>query len=264
MLLQHTSGIYNYTGELEPDGTFVQGIPSLGKDWVDNRLHAHQPEELVKLALSKPSRFEPGTDFSYSNTNYTLASLLIEHLTGRPYAEEMRRRILEPLGLTDTVAGSTSPDLPEPHAHGYCRYQDGDQWKTADVTRQNPTMLRAAGDLVSTTRDLHVFMSALMGGKLLPAPLLAERRKPYGALGYGLGLFAQDIDGGTVFHHNGGAPGGYGALMYSTPDGGKTLTASLTMGDADVEIAEVFPKILDMLVKTVFSNSQAEAALPTG
>jgi D-alanyl-D-alanine carboxypeptidase len=198
MLLQHTSGIYNYTGEPEPDGTFTQGIPSLGKDWVDNRLHTYKPEELVEFALSKPARFEPGTDFSYSNTNYTLASLLIEHLTGRSYAEEMRRRILDPLGLVDTVVASTSPDLPEPHAHGYCRYQDGDQRKVADVTRQNPSMLRAAGDLISTTLDLHTFISA-----------------------------------------------------------------SLTMGDADIEMAEVFPKVLDMLITTVFSSSRSEPAQPT-
>ncbi|MFI6517619.1 serine hydrolase domain-containing protein [Spirillospora sp. NPDC050679] len=261
MLLQHTSGLYNYTGELEADGTFEQGIPSMGKDWVDNRLHAYEPEELVRFALSKPARFEPGTDFGYSNTNYTVAALLVERLTGRAYAEETRRRILEPLGLSGTVAAGTSPDLPEPHAHGYSRYQDGDQWKVADVTRQNPTMLPAAGDLVSTTRDLHVFISALMGGRLLPAGLLAEMRKPYGVLNYGLGLFAQELEGGgTVYHHNGGAPGGYGALMYSSPDGAKTLTASLTMGDAAVETAEVFPKLLGMLVDTVFSSRQAEPA----
>jgi D-alanyl-D-alanine carboxypeptidase len=158
---------------------------------------------------------------------------------------------------------STSPDLPEPHAHGYCRYQDGDQRKVADVTRQNPSMLRAAGDLISTTRDLHTFISALMGGKLLPATLLTEMRTPYGILNYGLGLFVQQIDGGTIYHHNGGAPGGYGALMYSTPDGTTTLTASLTMGDADIEMAEVFPKVLDMLITTVFSSSRSEPAQPT-
>ncbi|WP_312926272.1 serine hydrolase domain-containing protein [Thermocatellispora tengchongensis] len=260
MLLQHTSGLYNYTGEPGPDGTFVQGIPSMGKDWVDNRFTTYQPEELVRFALSKPARFEPGTGFSYSNTNYTLAALLTETVTGRSYAEEMRRRILRPLGLSGTVVASTSPELPGPHAHGYCRYQDGDQWKVADVTRQNPSMLHAAGDLISTTQDLHTFISALMSGRLLPAGLLAEMRTPHGELGYGLGLFVQDLgpEFGTVFHHNGGAPGGYGALMYSTPDGGKTLTASLTMGDAAINVAEVFPKVLDMLIKAVFCAAPAD------
>lgn len=83
MLLQHTSGFYNYTGELNADGTFVMGLPSQGKDWVDNRFHTYRPEELVRFALAKPARFEPGTDQSYPNTNYTLALLLIEKVTGR-------------------------------------------------------------------------------------------------------------------------------------------------------------------------------------
>jgi D-alanyl-D-alanine carboxypeptidase len=71
-----------------------------------------------------------------------------------------------------------------------------------------------------------------MRHELLPAPLLAEMRTPHGKFGLGLGLWVQDLgpDGGTIVHHNGGAPEGYGALMISTPDGGKTLTASLTTG----------------------------------
>ncbi|KOU13926.1 alkaline D-peptidase [Streptomyces sp. WM6372] len=262
MLLRHTSGLFNYTGEYYEDGTFVPGIPATGKEWVDNRLRAYRPQELVALALSKPARFEPGTGFGYSNTNYTLAALLIEQVAGRSYAEEMRRRILQPLGLRNTVLGGNSPELPEPHAHGYYRYQDADQWKVADVTRQNPSMLLAAGDAMTTTRDLHTFFSALNGGKLLPAPLLAEMRTPHGELGYGLGLFVQDLGpdhGGTVYHHNGGAPGGYGALMYSTPDGGKTLTAGLTTGDAAVDPAQAFPQALDALVKQVFTATQPPA-----
>ncbi|GGY97081.1 hypothetical protein [Streptomyces poonensis] len=55
--------------------------------------------------------------------------------------------------------------------------------------------------MISTTQDLHTFFSALLGGELLPPPLLAEMRKPYGKLGYGLGLFVQDLgtdSGGTA------------------------------------------------------------------
>ncbi|MFI0982659.1 serine hydrolase domain-containing protein [Streptomyces sp. NPDC021093] len=254
MLLQHTSGLYNYTGEPGPGGTFVPGIPATGKEWVDNRFHTYRPQELVRFALSEPARFAPGTDFGYSNTNYTLALLLIEEVTGRPYAEEMRRRILDPLGLSGTVVPGASPELPEPHAHGYCRYQDADGWQTADVTRQNLSLLAGAGDMISTTQDLHTFVSALMGGRLLPAPLLAEMSTPYGQLGYGLGLFVQDLGQGrgTVHHHNGSPPGGYGALMYSTPDGRTTLTASVTMGDAAIDPAQVFPKALENLLKEVF------------
>ncbi|MGW0197300.1 serine hydrolase domain-containing protein [Nonomuraea sp. NPDC003201] len=260
MLLQHTSGVFNHTGELDPDGTYVPGIPSIGQEWVDNRLHTYRPEELVRFALSKPARFEPGTDQSYSNTNYTLALLLIEKVTGRSYAEEMRRRILGPLGLSDTMVPGTRTEIPGPHAHGYYRYEDAGQWKVVDVTRQNPSLLHGTGDMISTTKDLQTFASALNGGKLLPAALLAEMRKPYGKLGYGFGLFVQDLGpdcGGTVFHHNGSTLG-YGALMYSAPDGSKTLTASLTSGDAAVDLMQVFPEALQKLLKAVFGGGQAQ------
>ncbi|MEG9519628.1 beta-lactamase family protein [Saccharopolyspora indica] len=258
MLLQHTSGLYNYTGELDADGTFVMGLPSQGKAWVDNRFHTYKPEELVRFALSKPARFEPGTGQSYSNTNYTLALLLVEKLTGRSYAEEAQRRILEPLGLSDTAVSATSPDLPGPHARGYYRYQDAGEWKVVDVSRQNPSLLAGAGDLITTAGDLSTFISALLRGELLPAPLLAEMLAPHGELGLGLGLWVQDLgpDHGTIVHHNGGAPGGYGALMISTPDGAKTLTASLTTGEADP--AAVFPTALDGLIKAVFCDGQAQ------
>ncbi|MET7463259.1 serine hydrolase domain-containing protein [Nonomuraea sp. NPDC005501] len=172
----------------------------------------------------RPARFEPGTGQKYSNTNYTLALLLIEKITGRTYAKEMRRRILGPLGLRGTVVRGNRAELPGPHAHGYYRYEDAGQWRTVDIARQNQSLLAGAGDMISTTQDLHTFISVLMGGKLLPAPLLAEMRKPYGELGYGFGLFVQDLgpDCGTVYQHNGSPPHGYGALMYSSPDGKKT------------------------------------------
>ncbi|GAA2683734.1 serine hydrolase domain-containing protein [Nonomuraea recticatena] len=264
MLLQHTSGVFNFTGEYYEDGTFAPGIPGLGKEWVvDNQFHTYQPEELVRLALSKPARFEPGTGWSYSNTNYVLARLLVEKVTGRAYAEEMKARILRPLGLSGTVVPDASPDIPEPHAHGYYRYQDADQWRTADTTRFNPSWISAAGDMISTTQDLHTFFSALNSGRLLPAPLLAEMRKPDPTMGYGLGVFVEDTDcGGTVLHHNGGF-WGWAALMYSTPDGRKTLTASITTGEAELDMiamSATFEKVKQELVKAVFCDEQPGSA----
>ncbi|WP_432891437.1 serine hydrolase domain-containing protein [Kribbella sp. CA-245084] len=255
MLLNHTTGLFNYTGEYFPDGTVVPGLPATGKDWADNRLRGYAPQELVEFALSKPARFEPGAEWSYANTNYTIAALLIEAVTGRTFAEELERRILKPLDLTSTLEPGDRTDIPGPHSHGYFRYQDGDDWQVVDVTEQNPSLLFAAGSMLSTTRDLQVFMSALQSGKLLPAELLAEMRTPEpksGPLNYGLGLFAQDTGSETIYHHNGSAPGGYGALMFSNTDGTKTLTAAITMADADVDLLQIFPPALDRLVKAVF------------
>ncbi|MET9066474.1 serine hydrolase domain-containing protein [Streptosporangium sandarakinum] len=273
MLLQHTSGLFNFTGEVYDDGTIVHGIPipygTTGKEWVDGRFHTYRPEELVRLALSKPARFEPGTGWSYSNTNYVLARLLIEKVTGRPLAEEMRRLILAPLGLSGTVVPDASPEIPAPHAHAYYRYEEDGELKTIDVTRHNPSWVSTGGDMISTTRDLHTFISALLGGRLLPAPLLAEMCIPHATgipnMDYGLGVFIQKTDcGGTVITHNGGTVGSM-TLMYGTPDGGKTLTAVLTcVDDADLSITTAFPNAQKRLVNEVFRGEQADPAQPTG
>ncbi|SOB85512.1 serine hydrolase domain-containing protein [Streptomyces sp. 1331.2] len=259
MLLQHTSGIFNHTGELGADGTFEPGVAWRGKEWVDGRFRSYPAEELVRLSLSKPPRFAPGTDWSYANTNYVLARLVVESVTGRPFAEEFRRLVLRPLGMTGTVAPGTSPELPEPHHHGYYRYEDAGQQRTIDITRHNPSWVSGGGDMISTTRDLHTYFSALMGGRLLPAGLLAEMRTPEAKAGYGLGVFVQDTGaGGTLFHHN-GATIGSAALMYSTPDGRTTLTAGLNyVDDPDVSIAAAFQQAQQRLVDEVFRGGPAE------
>lgn len=263
MLLQHTSGVFNFTGEYYEDGTVVPGIPWQGQEWVDNRFKTYRPEELVRLALSKPARFEPGTDWSYSNTNYVLARLLIEKVTGRSLAEEMQRLILGPLGLSGTVVPDTQPEIPEPHAHAYYRYEEAGEQKTVDVTRQNPSWISTGGDMISTTQDLHTFISALLGGKLLPAPLLAEMCKPYPKIGYGLGVFVQNVGPNgeiTIITHNGGISG-YAALMYSTPDGSKTLTASLNyVDDVAMSLALAFQKATQRLLEEVFGGGLAGSA----
>ena len=259
MLLQHTSGVFNFTGEYYDDGTFVPGIPSSGKEWVDNRFHTYRPEELARFALAKPLRFAPGTNWSYSNTNYVLARLLIENVTGHTYAEEIQRRVARPLGLRDTVAPGTSPEISGPHAHAYYRYEDGGQQKTVDVTRQNPSWISSAGEMISTTKDLDTFVSALVGGRLLPASLLAEMRKPHPtpdpASDYGLGLFLQKTGpgcDGLLITHNGHVQG-YATLMYSTPDGSKTLEASLTFAeDAALTQGAAYQKAVQKLTNLEF------------
>ncbi|HEX6355231.1 serine hydrolase domain-containing protein [Actinophytocola sp.] len=261
MLLQHTSGLFDYVGAMLPDGTIVSGLmPLAGQEFVDNRFHSYRPEDMVRFSVSKPALFAPGTDWGYTNINYVLAGLLIEKVTGRPYGDELERRILRPLKLRDTVVPGTRSGIPGPHAHGYYRYQDAGQWKVVDITRQNPSWVSSAGEMISTTKDLHTFFSALNRGKLLPAPLLAEMRRPHPKGGYGLGLWVQDAgpNCGTVFKGMGGFHG-YGTIMGSTPDGSRTFELSLTYGDSvsDNDLALAYDKADRTLVNKVICNGQA-------
>ncbi|HUQ60440.1 serine hydrolase domain-containing protein [Lentzea sp.] len=251
MLLQHTSGLFNHTGEYHEDGTVAPGITWQGKAWVDSRFEHHRPEDLVRFALSKPARFGPGADWSYANTNYVVARLLVERVTGRPFAEEMHRLVIGPLGLTGTSV-PTGWEVPEPHAHAYYRYDDGGEEKTVDVTRLDPSWISSGGDMISTTRDLHAFITALVRGELLPAPLLAEMLDPHPEVGYGLGVFVQETGSGKVITHNGGAMG-HAALMYTTADGAKTLTVALNyVDDAGLSLSAVFQEVVKKLIAAVF------------
>jgi CubicO group peptidase (beta-lactamase class C family) len=265
MLLQHTSGLFNFTGEVYADGSIVLGIampygPN-GKEWLDSRFKTYRPQELVELALSKPARFEPGTGWSYSNTNYVLARLLIEKITGRTVTAEMQRLILTPLGMSHTVVPDGA-EIAAPHAHAYYRYEEDGEQRTVDITRQNPSWVSAGGDMISTTEDLHTFVAALTGGKLLPDELREEMFAPRSTgipgMDYGLGVFVVSTDdGATVISHN-GASAGHAALMYATPDGAKTLTAALNcVDDANLTIAAAFRDAQQRLLNEVFGGGQA-------
>ncbi len=265
MLLRQTSGLFNFTGEVYEDGSVVLGIPMPygphGKEWLNNRFKTYRPQELVELALSKPARFEPGTGWSYSNTNYVLARMLIEKVTGRTVTEEMQRLILTRLGMSHTVVPHGA-EIAEPHAHAYYRYDEDGEPRTVDITRQNPSWVSAGGDMISTTEDLHTFIAALTAGKLLPDELREEMFTPHATgipgMDYGLGVFLLTTDdGATVISHN-GASAGHAALMYATPDGAKTLTAALNcVDDSNLTVAAAFQRAQHRLLNEVFGGGQA-------
>ncbi|GAA3040246.1 serine hydrolase domain-containing protein [Actinokineospora globicatena] len=237
MLLQHTSGLFNYTGDVRADGTPDPGIPMWDQAYLDNLFRTYRADELVRFALAKPARFEPGAKHTYSNTNYTLLGLLIENRTGIDYATQVESRILKPLRMNDTVLPGTRAGIPGPHAHGYLTFEQNGKRKVVDITRINPSWAGAAGEIISTTADLDRFVSALLGGKLLKPRLLNEMRTwmPTGAPGasIGLGLFANEFAPGcTAYGHTGGTQS-QTSYMYSTADGSRRVEFSVNHGVLD-------------------------------
>ncbi|SDK49003.1 D-alanyl-D-alanine carboxypeptidase [Glycomyces sambucus] len=257
MILQHTSGVFNFTGEYFEDGTFKPGITCQGQAWVEARFDDHTPESLVELALANEPRFAPGEDWSYSNTNYVIARLVVEAVTGRTLAEEIERTVLAPLGLKDTVVPGYSPEIPSPHLHAYYRYEEDGQEQIVDVSRQNPSWIATGGDMISTSADLQTFITGLVGGKLLPADLTAEMFTPEAKVGYGLGVFVQDTEYGKVITHNGGITGNAG-LMYCSADGTRSFTAALNyVDDAAMTASTAFQAGLAALLGAVFAKPSA-------
>ncbi len=154
-LLRHTSGIADYLDVLT-DG--VRANPTVFfQQW--------QLAELIRFIEGVPSSFEPGTSWHYSNTNYILAGLVIEAVTGNSYAQEIRRRILTPLNLQDTFTAEVE-DIPGGYIDGYLDFDDNGTLEP--VTRvTNLSWAGSAGSLISTLADLGIFFNALFKGKLL-------------------------------------------------------------------------------------------------
>ncbi|SFW77279.1 serine hydrolase domain-containing protein [Amycolatopsis australiensis] len=212
-VLQHTSGLYSYTEDL------------LGTDPEAVRHRGAEPGELVAMALRHPPLFAPGSGWSYSNTNYIVAGMLVEKLTGHSAATEITRRITRPLGLRGTsLPGRGDERLPAPHARGYVP-------GPADFTEFDPSIAGTAGALVSTGRDLDAFYTALLGGRLLPAAQLAEMKRTVPVPGepgtdYGLGLFHRTLPDGTRYWGHGGDIFGF-ATLAGVLDTGRSATVSV-------------------------------------
>lgn len=234
-VLNHTSGLYNYT---EDTGVWK----SLSTDFLKHRYDTRKPADLVRTALSHQPDFKPGTNWHYSNTNYLLAGMLIEKLTGHSYADEIGRRVVKPLGLRATTLPGTSPGVPGPHGRAYSKLFDDSSPKVYDTTEQNPSWAWAAGEIISTTGDLNRFYSALLGGRLLPERQQRELLTAVpstgdaGQTGYGLGIMRAVTSCGTpVWLHSGGIHGST-SLAVSSPDGRHTAAFNLN-GDWGGDLA---------------------------
>ncbi len=224
-LLQHTSGLPNYTEFLGDFATYR---------------HAHlRPRALLDLALAHRAVFAPGTGWSYSNTNYLLAGLLVEKVTGRPLAEQITRRVIDRIGLRHTyLPGVGDERLRAAHPEGYVPAKGGGP--LVDVTEMDTSWAWAVGQLVSTPGDLNRFFTALFGGELLRPAQLAQMRTtvPVGTglwpgARYGLGVISTPLRcGGLMWGHGGDIPG-YRTRTGVTDDG-RAVTVAVTADPAPV------------------------------
>lgn len=242
-LLNHTSGIYNYTD----DKTFVRTY-FLKDGFFQHRYDTTPPEDLVALAMTHKPVFEPGTDWSYSNTNFVLAGLVIEKATGHAYGDEIRARILDPLKMRATSVPGTRVTVPQPSSRAYSKLAVATTGPTYDVTTLSPTLAHAAGEMISNSSDLNRFYSALLKGKLLPPRQLKEMKTTVeveGApnAGYGLGLMERELSCGIkVWGHGGGIHGSVSEAV-TTTDGRHSLSFNFNgdwSGDTEAVVEAEF------------------------
>jgi D-alanyl-D-alanine carboxypeptidase len=222
-LLQHTSGLPDYDQDV-------------ATDYLPQQHTFFEPRQLLDLALAHGASSAPGTEWSYSNTNYIIAGLMVQKITGRPLGEEITKRVINRIGLRHTYWPATGDQtIRDAHPRGYWMTEPGKP--LVDVTEQEPSMGWAAGALISTPSDLNKFFGALIGGKLLKPAQLEEMLTtveapdagPRGAARYGLGIQTFKLScGGFAWSHGGDAPG-YETRNAVSPDGRQATVAVTTL-----------------------------------
>ena len=206
-LLTHSSGIPEYLA-----------IPNFRKEMIRD---AYTPTEFTALFSDSLLIFNPGEEFSYSNSGYFLLGTIIEKVTGKSYEQVLQENIFSPLKMNNTGFDHHSTVLKN-RASGYDKNGNG----YSNARYLDMSIPYAAGSLYSTTEDLYLWDQALYTEQLLPSKSKELLFKPHvatpnwgGSYGYGWHIskkaFGQK-DSLTVISHGGGI-NGFNTLISRIP-----------------------------------------------
>ncbi len=222
LLATMRSGIADYTAD-----------PGLIASIVADPSAVHDSDEVIEVGLAAPRAFAPDAQFAYSNTNYAILGKVLEQVSGKSFTTLLSERILNPLGMSNTLWPGESSSMPDPFARGYTLVFPGaTPEQPVDATDFNPCWGSTAGALISTAEDLLAYANALGTGALLTPESqamriasLADASALAPGVEYGIGLMR--ISG--WIGHSGHIPG-YRASCYYHPEAQATAVV-LTAGD---------------------------------
>lgn len=190
-LLTHTSGIYNYTNDIDAEDSAIACKP-IEKQFALDLIFKHKLD------------FKPGTKMRYSNSGYYLLGLIIEKVTGRSYEQNVSDIIFTPLQMDHSLFDfkhSADSNI----STGYQTINDSVQ-KEATAWRWDSTVTYAAGAIWSTTGDMYKWAQAVAGKKILSTASWKAMTTPH-LEHYGYGLFIDSSFGTQEIYHGGGIPG---------------------------------------------------------
>jgi CubicO group peptidase (beta-lactamase class C family) len=217
------------------------GIPNVRRDREAQQNVNTLPitkDEILALIVKATPDFEPGTKHAYSNSGYFLFGLILEKVTGKPYAQLLAERITSKLGLKDTYTATGNIDVSKNESLTYI--YSGSDWKQG--TETHPSILFGAGSIISTPNDMAKFIQALFDLKLVSQKSLNRMKTIREGDGWGMEPFT--LGGKTFYGHTGGADN-YGAWLAYQPEE-KLVIAYTTnakvhpVGDIVTGVADIY------------------------
>ncbi len=234
-LLSHRSGAQTATDwllltRIEDPTSWEEFLSAMGQDYTD--------AEHLSVVNALPWLFEPGDGFNYSNAGYVALGVLLQEVTGQPLDALLRERVFQPAGMRHTSypdePGTNGPFLVDAAYTGPAQ-AGGLGWVSLDGF--DPDVFKAAGAVVSTTKDLNAFTEALMTGELLEPGTVADMLAPRTTgdplmPDYGLGVYRlpDPCTGEWLYGHDGGTYGTISIALTST-DGARQVSLGITGRD---------------------------------
>ncbi len=233
-LLSHTSGYQDYWPQ----------------DYVmPNMLQPTTAQHILDIWARKPLDFEPGTKWQYSNTNYVIAGLIVEKVSGLPLLTFLQQKVFQPLGMS-SVLNTDQDRLGDTDPTGYLRYAIG---PLRPAPKEGKGWLFAAGELAMTAEDLAKWDISIIDEKLLQPASYSEFEKDVllkNGLGtnYGLGVGIRSVDGHRALSH-GGEVSGFTSENVVYPDE-RVAVVVLTNQDAADAAGTIAHAIAPLLLST--------------
>jgi CubicO group peptidase (beta-lactamase class C family) len=208
-LLNHTSGIHDYIQE---------------PDFYSHATNALTTGAIIEIIKKYPYDFDPGTEWSYSNSGYQLLGYIIEKVSGQSYGDFLRDNFFQPLGMTNTGVYRAHFDLPRA-ALGYSWNTNGFELANWPGVDDDPSWFGGDGALYSTVEDLYRWNEGIFNGRVLDAASLKAAFTPVekkvsqlnSGHGYGFGWFISRDRGLLDISHGGGIPG-FTSMLMRLPD----------------------------------------------
>jgi D-alanyl-D-alanine carboxypeptidase len=221
-MLNHHSGIHNFTND---------------DAYMTYHTSAKTQAELLEIFYKMPADFAPGEKAEYSNTNYVLLGYIIEKITGKSYAHELKTRITNKIGLKETYYGGPA-DVKKNEAYSYSF--EGKNWQHEQET--NMDIPHGAGAIVATSTDLTKFATALFQGKLFSDSLLKKMKTDTDEYGYG--CFEMPFYDQKSYGHTGGIDGFSSMLAYFPSD---SLAVAIVSNGMSYSLNEVMINVLNIV-----------------
>lgn len=256
-LLTHTSGYRE----------FLNTVLLTGRR-LDRGDHIDRAEIIALVQRQPELQNEPGAEWNYNNTAFSLLSMIVERVGGEPFPDWMQHNVFEPLGMHDTFIRGEAQTIVEHSAQGYARDDEGRWRNAADLGAS-----MGAGGIYTTIPDLAKWVKNYKTGELGGHEIFEQMATPYTLTsgkdtGYGFGLFIDEFRGLRRIHHGGADTAHRSQVAYFPDIDAVVITQSNSAhfdgGIANAVAAAFFAEHLEAPADAASTEGAADAFDPAG